>query len=74
MTQADGELDTAKRAQLYQQAQDMLVGGSPVAFMWNNVNAYLVKPWVSGIQETPMDADFTGAMVPLSIALSQPAP
>jgi oligopeptide transport system substrate-binding protein len=74
MTQADGELDTAKRAELYTQAQDMLVGGSPVAFMWNNVNAYLVKPWVSGIQETPMDADFTGAMVPLSITLSEPTP
>src|SRR5574342_1354838 len=25
----------------------------PVAFFWNNVNSYLVKPWVKGVQTTP---------------------
>jgi oligopeptide transport system substrate-binding protein len=72
MTQADGELDPATRADLYAQAQDMLVEGAPVAFMWNNVNTYLVKPWVTGLQETPMDSGWTGDNDPLSITVSEP--
>src|ERR1051325_4408000 len=70
MSQADAELDPTKRMQLYQQAQDMLVAGGYVAFMWNNVNSYLVKPWVQGIQQTAMDADFPGARVPTSITIA----
>jgi len=54
--QADVEGDPAKRAELYQQAQDKLVDDNPVAFFWNNVNAYMVKPWVSGYKTTPQDA------------------
>jgi oligopeptide transport system substrate-binding protein len=69
MSQADAELDTTKRAELYAQAQDMLVAGAPVAFMWNNVNTYLVKPWVKGLAETPMDAGWIGDNDPLSITL-----
>lgn len=70
MSQADAELDPAKRADLYQQAQEMLVAGGYVAFMWNNVNSYLVKPWVQGITPTAMDADWPGAMVPTSISIA----
>jgi hypothetical protein len=33
----------------------------PVAFFWNNVNVYLVKPWVTGIQTTPQDSGFPGS-------------
>jgi len=54
--QADVEGDPAKRAELYQQAQDILVDENPVAFLFNNVNAYMVKPWVKGYQTTPQDA------------------
>jgi ABC-type transport system substrate-binding protein len=54
---------------LYAQAQDMLVAGIPVAFMWNNVNTYLVQPWVTGLVQTPMDAGFIGAMDPLTIQI-----
>jgi len=54
--QADVEGDPAKRAELYQQAQDILVDDNPVAFLFNNVNAYMVKPWVKGYQTTPQDA------------------
>jgi len=32
-----------------------------VAFMWNNINDYLVKPWVKGIVTTPQDSDFPGS-------------
>jgi oligopeptide transport system substrate-binding protein len=69
--QADKELDPAKRADLYQQAQDLLVAGAPVAFAWNNVNTYLVKPWVKGLSLTPQDSVFPGVQVPLSISIDQ---
>jgi oligopeptide transport system substrate-binding protein len=70
MTQADAELDATKRAELYAQAQDMLVGGGYVAFMYNNVNTYLVKPWVQGITSTPMDSNWPGEWAPTSITLA----
>jgi oligopeptide transport system substrate-binding protein len=69
MAQADKELDPAKRAELYQQAQDLLVEGGYVAFMWNNVNTYLVKPWVKGVVQTPMDAGWIGMQAPLAISV-----
>ncbi len=59
--QADTELDPAKRTQLYADAQKLLTDGAPVAFGWNNVNNYLVKPWVKGIVTTPQDSDFPGS-------------
>jgi oligopeptide transport system substrate-binding protein len=59
--QADTELDPAKRAQLYADAQKLLTDGAPVAFGWNNLNYYLVKPWVKGIVTTPQDSDFPGS-------------
>lgn len=65
--QADVELDATKRAELYQQAQDRLVEANPVAFFWNNVNSYLVKPWVTGIQKTPQDPAYPGAVTPQTI-------
>ncbi len=67
IAQADVELDPAKRAELYQTAQDRLVDANPVAFFWNNVNAYLVKPWVKGIVTTSQDADWPGSTVPATI-------
>jgi len=71
MAAADKELDPVKRAELYQQAQDMLVAGGFVAFAWNNVNTYLVKPWVMGLSLTPQDSVFPGVQVPLSIGIDQ---
>lgn len=70
MNKADAELDPAKRADLYQQAQELLVAGGYVAFMWNNVNSYLVKPWVQGISPTPMDSAWPGEWVPTSITIA----
>lgn len=67
--QADVELDPVKRMELYQQAQDLLVEGAPVAFMWNNVNAYLIKPWVQGVKTTPQDAGWAGSIDPISITI-----
>jgi oligopeptide transport system substrate-binding protein len=65
--QADKELNTAKRTQLYAQAQDTLIKELPVAFFYNSANAYMVKPWVKGIKTTPQDSDWPGSTNPLTI-------
>jgi oligopeptide transport system substrate-binding protein len=65
--EADVTVDPARRAELYQEAQDLLVEGCPVAFMWNNVNSFLVKPWVKGLETTPQDADWPGSINPVVI-------
>lgn len=66
---ADIELDPAKRADLYMQAQRELVNSIPGVFVWNNVNSYLVKPWVKGISQTPQDAGFAGEKAPTTITI-----
>lgn len=71
MKQADSELDVAKRAQLYADAQKMLVGDAAVAFAWNNVNNYLVKSYVKGLQLTPQDAGFPGDNDVLTITIEK---
>ena len=63
------ETDPEKRMELYAQAQDLLTEGAPVAFFWNNVNAYMAKPWVKGIQTTPQDAGWVGSYAPESITI-----
>lgn len=66
---ADVELDVAKRADLYMQAQKELVSSIPGVFFWNNVNTYLVKPWVKGISQTPQDSGFAGEKAPTTITI-----
>ncbi len=73
LEQADTELDPAARAQLYADAQRLLTDGVPVAFMWNNVNAYLVKPWVTGIVKTPQDSGWPGDIAPWTIDIDTAA-
>jgi oligopeptide transport system substrate-binding protein len=58
--EADTTTDPARRMELYEQAQDLLIDDCPGAFMWNNVNQYLVKPWVKGLELTPQDAGWPG--------------
>jgi oligopeptide transport system substrate-binding protein len=65
--EADTTVDSEVRMELYQQAQDVVIDDSVVAFLWNTVNAYLVKPWVLGLETTPQDADWPGSNNPLSI-------
>ncbi len=67
VNQADTSTDPKARAETYQKAQDLLVAGAPVAFMWNNVNTYLVKPWVKGVKTTPQDSGWAGSYAPLSV-------
>jgi oligopeptide transport system substrate-binding protein len=69
VNQADVELDPAKRADLYQQAQDVLLDSIPGGFIWNSINSYLVKPWVKGVITTPQDADWAGSINPAGITI-----
>jgi oligopeptide transport system substrate-binding protein len=72
MQQADATLDEEERMALYDEAQKFLIGLAPGAMFWNNVNAYLVKPWVSGLQLTPMDTGWPGIYAPLTIQVDRP--
>ncbi|HQV69352.1 MAG TPA: peptide ABC transporter substrate-binding protein [Thermoflexales bacterium] len=67
MSDADVTVDTAKAAGMYDQAQKTIVGDVPMAFLYNSANAYLVKPWVKGVIQTPQDSGWAGDTVPTSI-------
>ena len=69
LAQADSTADPTQRMALYDQAQKLLITGSPVAMFWNNVNSYLVKPWVKNLAKTPMDAGWPGDNDPLTITI-----
>ena len=64
---ADVALDPVQRADLYQQAQDVLMDSVPAAMMYNTINHYLVQPWVTGIQTTPQDSAWPGDINPIGI-------
>ncbi len=67
VNEADTTTDPAKRMALYQEAQDVLLESIPVAFMYNTINHYLVKPWVLNIKTTPQDAGWPGDIDPAGI-------
>ena len=69
MKKGDVTQDPEERAGYYDEAQKLLVGTTAVIFMVNNVNSYLVKPWVKGIVQTPQDAGWVGDNAPLSITI-----
>jgi oligopeptide transport system substrate-binding protein len=67
--EADTTVDTAKRNELYAQAQQILLGDIPAAFGYNSLNHYLVKPWVTGYMTTPQDHIFPGDLTPWTISI-----
>jgi oligopeptide transport system substrate-binding protein len=67
MDQADAEPDPKKRMDAYAAAQKLLTDGVPVAFAWNNVNTYMVKPWVTGYKTYPQEHAFPGSVAPWTI-------
>ena len=69
VNQADVELDPVKRADLYKQAQQLLLADIPSAFGYNSLNHYLVQPWVKGIMTTPQDSDWPGGFAPWAITV-----
>jgi oligopeptide transport system substrate-binding protein len=72
MDAADGETHPAKRAELYQRAQDLIVGDVPMAIVYNPKNVFLVKPYVAGLELTPQDVMYPGAQTSLlNVVLEQ---
>jgi oligopeptide transport system substrate-binding protein len=55
VSEADVEQDATKRAQLYSEAQKMLIEEAPVAFLYNDAGKALVKPYVKGVKTIPLD-------------------
>jgi oligopeptide transport system substrate-binding protein len=62
-TQAD------RRDQEYQQAQQMLVGDAPVAFLAQSVSWHLVRPYVRGVTTSAAD-EWPGALNPTLISIA----
>jgi oligopeptide transport system substrate-binding protein len=58
-----------RRDQEYLQAQQMLVGDSPVAFLAQSVSWHLVRPYVRGITTSP-GAEWPGALDPARITIA----
>jgi oligopeptide transport system substrate-binding protein len=61
--QADIEQDATKRAELYAQAEEILLTDAPIVVTRYNGSYQLVKPWVQGITEetiTPIDYTWYG--------------
>jgi oligopeptide transport system substrate-binding protein len=71
MKKADSSVDTAARADLNMQSQKMLIDTVPIAMMYNNVNTYMVKSYVKGVNVTPQDSLFPGDGDPLSISIQK---
>jgi oligopeptide transport system substrate-binding protein len=64
---ADTETDPEKRMELYNEAHHLLLEDTPIVFMWNDVNNFLVKPWVTGVEMTPQDSVWPGNINPIAI-------
>jgi oligopeptide transport system substrate-binding protein len=62
-TQAD------RRDQEYQQAQQMLVGDAPVAFLAQSVSWHLLRTYVRGVVTSPVD-EWPGALSPTMISIA----
>jgi len=63
------DTQTARRDQEYLQAQGMLVGDAPVAFLAQTVSWYLVQPYVRGVTTSPLD-EWPGALAPARLSIA----
>ena len=63
------DVQPGRRDQEYQQAQQMLVGDAPVAFLAQTVNWHLLRKYVRGITASPVD-EWPGALNPTEISIA----
>ena len=63
------DVQPVRRDQEYQQAQRMLVGDAPVAFMAQSVSWYLLRSYVRGVVTSPVD-EWPGALSPTQISIA----
>ncbi len=69
-TQGDAASDNAKRDALYETAEKTLVGDAPLIFLYQRTSWWLVKPYVKGLQVTPIDY-FLGDFYASSVQIAQ---
>ena len=65
LNQADTNPDPAQRAELYQQAGEILVADAPGPFLYNLSTNMLVKPNVTGYTATALDVQWPGQFTSL---------
>ena len=65
MDAADIEVDPAKRADLYQQAQLLIVSDAAEIMRSNTKNTFLINSAVKGLDFTPQDSDLPGLITGL---------
>jgi ABC-type transport system substrate-binding protein len=58
-----------RRDQEYQQAQQMLVGDAPVAFLAQTVSWHIVRPYIRGIINSPIE-EWPGALALSQISIA----
>ena len=63
------DVQPARRDQEYQQAQQMLVGDAPVAFLAQSVSWFLMRPYVRGGTTSPVD-DWPGELFATQISIA----
>jgi oligopeptide transport system substrate-binding protein len=74
VTRADQELDAAERAQLYVDAEQVLLTDAPAVFIFNPAALILVSPLVRGYVPTPSDTFYPGQWASLlTLDLIDPA-
>jgi oligopeptide transport system substrate-binding protein len=69
-TKGDAESDNAKRDALYETAEKTLVADAPLIFLYQRTSWWLVKPYVKGLQITPIDY-YLGDFYSSSIQIAQ---
>jgi oligopeptide transport system substrate-binding protein len=57
MSQADATVDFDASLKLYAQVEDKLLADVPAAFAYYTENLYLVKPYLSGLKQSPSSGD-----------------
>jgi len=67
VARTDAQAD--RRDQEYQQAQQMLVGDAPAAFLAQSVSWHLVRTYVRGVTTSPVD-EWPGALNPTLISIA----
>jgi ABC-type transport system substrate-binding protein len=60
MTQAASEPDQAAQQTLYEQVNQTIADDAASLFLRWGVNSQLVRPYVGGLQVTPMDSQVPG--------------
>jgi oligopeptide transport system substrate-binding protein len=66
---ARSDIQSSRRDQEYLQAQSLLVGQAPVAFLAQTASWYLVPPYVRGVAASPLD-EWPGALEPSALSIA----